>query len=185
MMRSLAVFCGSRMGKHPIYKDLAIQLGKAIATRNITLVYGGGDVGLMGTIAQTVIEANGRVIGVMPKFLQEREGHFKGTEYTIVETMHQRKAVMADRSDAFLILPGGYGTMDEFMEIVTWRQLGLHDKPIGVLNVNGYYNHLLAHLDHMTNEGFMSKKDRALIFDGLHINLVLDELNTSLRRILS
>ncbi|NJK83439.1 MAG: TIGR00730 family Rossman fold protein [Saprospiraceae bacterium] len=142
MMRSLAVFCGSKTGKHPIYQDIANQLGKTMVSKNITLVYGGGDVGLMGITAQTVIEAGGRVIGVMPKFLQEREGHFKATEYTIVETMHQRKAVMADRADAFLILPGGYGTMDEFMEIVTWRQLGLHDKPIGVLNVNGYYNHL-------------------------------------------
>lgn len=179
-MHALAVFCGSKSGNHTIYTEVAAEVARALVTRNIRLIYGGGDVGLMGVIAKTVLDQGGKVTGVMPKFLQEREGHFEATDYIIVDTMHERKAIMADHSEGFLILPGGYGTMDEFMEIITWRQLGLHEKPIGVLNVNGYYKHALAHLDLMVQEGFLSADDRKLVFDSIHLNLLLDEMEQSL-----
>ncbi len=178
-MRSLAVFCGSKSGNHSVYAQMAIEVAQALVARNIRLIYGGGDVGLMGVIAKAVLNNNGKVTGVMPKFLQEREGHFEATDYIIVDTMHERKAIMAEHSEGFLILPGGYGTMDEFMEIITWRQLGLHNKPIGVFNINGYYNHVLLHLDQMVKEGFLSTNHRKLVLHSLHLNLLLDKMEKS------
>ncbi|NJL74718.1 MAG: TIGR00730 family Rossman fold protein [Saprospiraceae bacterium] len=175
-MHSTVVFCGSKKGSNPIYEKTARKLAKELVKRNIHLVYGGGDVGLMGVIANATLQAGGQVTGVMPKFLRDIEGHFDLTESIIVDTMHERKTIMAERADSFLILPGGLGTMDEFMEIVTWRQLQLHHKPIGVLNVNGYYNHILAHLDQMVQEEFLSSENRALIMDDWDLERLLDRI---------
>ena len=163
-MKSLAVFCGSQFGTNPLHTELAHNLGAAMAQRDITLVYGGGRVGLMGVIATAVMEAGGKVIGVIPQSLAEKEIAFEAaTELIVVGTMHQRKAIMADRADAFVALPGGYGTCDELFEILTWAQIGIHAKPIALLNVAGFYNPLLAMVDHLTAEGFIRPQHRALL----------------------
>ena len=180
-MHHVAVFCGSRKGNNPIYEKSARKLAKELVKRNLHLIYGGGDVGLMGIIANAVLQEGGKVTGVMPKFLRDIEGHFALTESIIVTTMHERKAIMAERADVFIILPGGLGTMDEFMEILTWRQLQLHSKPIAVLNVNGYYNHILAHLDQMVQEEFLSPENRALVMDDWDIERLLDRMIDAIR----
>ena len=163
-MKSLAVFCGSQFGTNPLHTELARTLGTEMAQRGITLVYGGGRVGLMGVIATAVMEAGGKVVGVIPQSLAEKEIAFEGaTELIVVGTMHQRKAIMADRADAFVALPGGYGTCDELFEILTWAQIGIHAKPIVLLNVAGFYNPLLTMVDHMTAEGFIRPQHRALL----------------------
>src|SRR6516164_2274986 len=150
MLKRICVFCGSSVGDRPIYLQAALELGRAIAERRLGLVYGGGHIGLMGVLADAVLSGGGEVIGVIPQALVDRElAHTGVTELRVVETMHQRKALMADLSDGFLALPGGFGTGDELFEILTWAQLGLHAKPIGVLNVGGYFDPLLAWLDHM------------------------------------
>src|SRR5260370_19907868 len=144
-MRRLCVFCGSQVGKQPFYAENARQLGSLLGQRRIGLVYGAGNIGLMGVLADAVLRAEGEVIGVIPKALVEKEvAHAQLTELHIVDTMHQRKAFMADRADGFAALPGGYGTADELFEILTWAQLGLHAKPIGLLNVAGFFDPLLA-----------------------------------------
>lgn len=163
-MKSLAVFCGSQFGTNPLHTELTRTLGTEMAQRNLTLVYGGGRVGLMGVIATAVMADGGKVIGVIPQSLAEKEIAFEAaTELIVVGTMHQRKAIMADRADAFVALPGGYGTCDELFEILTWAQIGLHAKPIVLLNVAGFYDPLLAMVDHMTAEGFIRPQHRALL----------------------
>lgn len=161
----LCVYCGSSRGKNDSYKILAIELGKTFAARNIGLVYGGGRVGLMGIIAETVMQHGGEVTGIIPQFLNESEGiAFDSiTNVQVTDSMHARKAIMYDLADGFIALPGGYGTLDELFETVTWAQLGLHQKPIGILNTNGYYNHLIAHLELMVEEGFLSTKNRNML----------------------
>lgn len=160
-MKRLTVFCGSRIGATEEYKEGAIALGKELVKRGITLVYGGGSVGLMGVIATTVLKEGGEVIGIIPKFLEEREiSHLSLTELHIVDSMHERKAKMADLADGFIAMPGGPGTLEELVEVFTWAQLGLHQKPIGLLNIKNYYDPLIAFFDHMTNEQFLKEKHR-------------------------
>lgn len=155
-IRRLCVFCGSSTGARPIYSEAAALLGQALANSNVSLVFGGGRVGLMGVLADSVLSAGGQAIGVIPRALVEKEiAHASLTKLHIVESMHQRKAMMADLADAFLLLPGGFGSWEEFCEIVTWLQLGIHRKPCAILNVAGYYDHLLSLADHALAQGFL------------------------------
>ena len=162
MIRSICVFCGSAPGARPSYSAAAEELGTALAHRGITLVYGGGRLGLMGIAADAVLEAGGRVIGVIPRMLIERElAHPNLTRQHVVATMHERKTLMAELSDAFVGLPGGMGTFDELVEIVTWAQLGLHAKPVVLANIEDYFRPLYAMLDHAVTEGFVTAVSRA------------------------
>jgi uncharacterized protein (TIGR00730 family) len=154
---SVCVYCGSRFGAQPAYTEAARALGRAIGSRGWQLVYGGGKVGLMGEVADAVLAAGGRVIGVIPDSLMQREvGHTGLSELHVVPTMHQRKQMMAERADAFIALPGGIGTLEELYEVWTWRQLGYHRQPIGLLNVGGFYDTLLAFMQQTVDEGFLS-----------------------------
>jgi uncharacterized protein (TIGR00730 family) len=163
-MKYLGVFCGSKKGGPAIYAESARRFGQALAARGLGLVYGGGHVGLMGVLADAVLQASGPVIGVIPRSMVESElAHEQLTELHVVETMHQRKALMAERAFAFAALPGGVGTADEFFEIVTWRQLHLHNKPIGLLNVAGFFDPLLAWLDRTVEDGFLRREHLGLI----------------------
>ena len=144
-MKSLCVFCGSASGANPVYAEAAREMGTELARRSLALVYGGGRIGLMGDVAVAAIAAGGRVVGVIPERLAAKEIAFaEATELIVVNTMHARKALMADRSDAFVALPGGYGTLDELFEILTWAQLGIHAKPVGIINVAGFFTPLLV-----------------------------------------
>ncbi len=161
---SLCVFCGSQHGVRPIYAEAARRVGAAIARDGLGLVYGGGRVGLMGVVADAALEAGGYVLGVIPEALAGREiAHGSLSELVLVASMHERKALMAERSRGFLALPGGLGTFEEFFEIVTWAVLGIHRKPIGLLNVDGYYDPLIRLIDHATDEGFVRPEHRDLI----------------------
>ena len=154
-MKSICVFCGSSYGALEAYADVARDTGRVIAEQGYTLVYGGAKVGLMGTVADAALEAGGKVIGVLPRSLMDKEiGHEGLSELHLVDSMHERKAMMADLSDAFIALPGGVGTLEEIFEVWTWGQLGYHKKPCGFLNVEGYYDHLITFLDHQTQQGF-------------------------------
>jgi uncharacterized protein (TIGR00730 family) len=164
---SLCVYCGSSSGAHPDYIAQARDFGAEMARRDIALVYGGGKVGLMGTVADAVLAAGGKAIGVIPRQLVEREVAHPGlTEMHVVETMHQRKTRMYELSDAFVALPGGFGTMDEMFEMLTWAQLGLHRYPCAFFDVRGYYAQLRAMMDHMVAEGFVRAEQRAGIWFG-------------------
>ena len=163
-LRAVAVYCGSNRGDDPVYGRAAASLGRVLAERGIRLVYGGGDVGLMGVLADAVRDAGGEVHGVITRALVDREVAHPGlTDLTVVDTMHERKAAMTDAADAFVMLPGGYGTFDEFFEAVTWTQLGIHAKPCGVLDVAGYFGPLRALLDGGTRHGFISPVHRDLV----------------------
>src|SRR4051794_8062535 len=164
MLSRVCVFCGSSRGLRPEYQAAAEELGRYLAAQRIGLVYGGGNVGLMGTIADAVLAAGGEVIGVIPQSIVDREIAHRGvTEFRIVQSMHERKAMMADLSDAFIAMPGGFGTFEEFCEVLTWSQLGIHKKPCGLLNVAEYYSPLLAMFDHAVNERFVRKENRGLV----------------------
>ena len=164
---SLCVYCGSSSGKHPEYAEQARAFGTEMARRGTALVYGGGKVGLMGTLADAVLAAGGKVIGVIPRQLVEREVAHPGlTEMHVVETMHQRKTRMYELSDAFVALPGGFGTMDEMFEMLTWAQLGLHRYPCAFLDVHGYYSQLRGMMDHMVDEGFVRPAQRDSVWFG-------------------
>ncbi|KAK4490273.1 hypothetical protein RD792_000937 [Penstemon davidsonii] len=162
--KRICVFCGSSSGKNPSYQLAAIQLGKQMVERNIDLVYGGGSIGLMGLVSQAVYNGGRHVLGVIPTILMPREitGEPIG-EVRAVSGMHQRKAEMAKQADAFIALPGGYGTLEELLEVITWAQLGIHDKPVGLLNVDGYYNSLLSFLDKAVDEDFITPSARHII----------------------
>jgi uncharacterized protein (TIGR00730 family) len=163
-LRSVCVYCGSRPGSAVAYAETARELAALLAARGIGVVYGGGKVGLMGIVAETVLAAGGAVTGVIPQVLADREvAHTGLTELRIVDSMHMRKQQMTELSDAFVILPGGIGTLDELIEAFTWTQLLIHDKPIALLNVRGYYDRLLAFLDHAVEEGFLSARQRATL----------------------
>lgn len=163
-VRRLCVFCGSSPGRDPAYVACARELGELLAQRGIGLVYGGARVGLMGTVADAVLEAGGEVTGVIPKALLEREiAHLGLTDLRTVDSMHARKALMADLSDGFVALPGGLGTLEEFFEITTWAQLGMHRKPCGLLNVRGFYDALIAFLDHAVLERFLRPENREML----------------------
>jgi uncharacterized protein (TIGR00730 family) len=160
----VCVFCGSNAGSRPSYARAARELGTLLARRGLGLVYGGGRVGLMGTIADAALEAGGEVIGVIPEHLVARElAHPALTELLVVDSMHERKARMASLSRAFVTLPGGYGTLDETCEALTWTQLGLQSKPCGLLNVEGYFDPLIEFLEHAVQEGFLDRANRALL----------------------
>ncbi len=180
-MRTVCVFCGSRHGGSPRYAQLARAFGEAIAGRGMGLVYGGGHVGLMGVLADAVLAAGRPVVGVIPRSLADKELAHRGlSELVVVETMHARKAVMADRADAFAALPGGYGTGDELFEILTWAQLGIHAKPVGLLNVAGFFDPLLFWLDHMVREDFLKETHRRLVHVAADPDGLLDLLASAI-----
>jgi uncharacterized protein (TIGR00730 family) len=163
-LKSIAVFCGSSMGNNSCYSDAAKKLAEIFVAEKSTLIYGGAKIGLMGVLADTILENGGKVIGVIPQLLADVEiAHTGLTELHIVHSMHERKTVIADMSDGFILFPGGAGSLDEFFEIYTWSQLGLHAKPCGILNINGYFDHLLKFLDHSRAEGFLKKSNRDVI----------------------
>src|SRR4051812_36123772 len=163
-MRRLCVFCGSSSGFRPAYAEHARRLGEEMAARGLGLVFGGGHVGLMGVVADAVLRRGGEVVGVIPQALADKELAHRGlTELRVVSTMHQRKALMADLADGFAALPGGFGTADELFEILTWAQLGLHARPVGLLNVAGFFDPLLAWLDRTVSEGFLRPEHRGLL----------------------
>ncbi len=163
-MNSICVFCGSGVGNDPAYAEAARLLGRTLAERGITLVYGGGKVGLMGVVADAALGAGGEVIGVMPRSLVDREiGHNSLTKLHVVHSMHERKALMSKLCEGFIALPGGNGTLEEFFEVLTWAQLGEHDKPCGLLNVAGYYDPLLTVFDRMVDQGFLKREHRDLV----------------------
>jgi uncharacterized protein (TIGR00730 family) len=176
-MKRICVFCGSHLGNDPSYAVMAREAARAIVAAGYGVVYGGGGVGLMKVVADTALELGGNVIGVIPQALARTEMAHEGlTELHIVTTMHERKALMEDLSDAFVALPGGYGTMDEFCEVLSWRQLRIHDKPIGLLNYRGYYDALLALFDSMVREGFVGPYTRGLFTDATTIDELLAEM---------
>lgn len=163
-MRRICVFTGSRDGSHPGYAEAARQLGRELVERNYGLVYGGGNVGLMKIIADTVLDLGGHVTGVIPDSLVSKEVAHRGlSDLRIVQSMHERKAMMAALSDGFIALPGGIGTMEEFFEVLSWAQLGIHRKPCGLLNAGGYYNRLIEFLDHAVEHDFLKPKHRSLL----------------------
>lgn len=163
-MQRVCVFCGSNPGASPAYREAARDVGRALAERGLGLVYGGSRSGTMGVIADAALDAGGKVFGVIPRALVDKEiAHTGLTELQIVETMHERKARMTELADGFVALPGGYGTLDEFFEVVTWAQLGLHRKPCALLNVGGFFDALIAYLDHAVGSGFVREEHRALI----------------------
>lgn len=165
---SLAVFCGSKSGNNLLFENHAIQLGQILVKKRITLIYGGGNKGLMGAVANAVLDKNGHVTGIIPQLLTDREHSHQGlTELIIVENMHTRKKLLYEKCDAAIILPGGFGTLDEFFEMLTWNQLNIHDKKIFILNTSGFYDHLLAHAKMMQQENFLYDKieDRITIIN--------------------
>ena len=178
-MKSVCVYCGSSSGARPLYVEAARAFGRALVEHDLALIYGGGKVGLMGTIADTVMEAGGRAIGVIPELLVSKEiGHKGLTELHVVPDMHHRKKMMADLSDAFVAMPGGVGTLEELFEAYTWAQLGYHQKPVAVLNIDGFYDPLIAMLKHTVQEGFM----RQTYLDALEFDSDATELIGKLQR---
>lgn len=176
-MRRLCTFCGSNVGRHAVHADQARRFGQAMVARGLELVFGAGHVGLMGVLADAVLQAGGVAIGVIPQALVDKElAHGALTQLHVVATMHERKARMADLSDGFAALPGGYGTCDELFEILTWAQLGLHAKPIGVLNTNGFFTGLVSWLDHTVAEGFVRPAHRRLVLEADEPDSLLDLL---------
>jgi uncharacterized protein (TIGR00730 family) len=178
-MKRICVFCGSSPGWRTEYRVAAERLGQELVRREIALVYGGGKVGLMGVLADAVLRAGGEVTGVIPESLMAREVAHPGlSKLQVVGSMHERKALMADLSDAFIALPGGFGTLEEFCEVLTWTQLGLHAKPCGVLNVLGYFTPLLAMFDRARDERFLNSENRALVLAGESASELLDALSS-------
>ena len=163
-MKSICVFCGANFNGDPILKQAVEQLAEVMVNQNITLIFGGGKVGVMGIMADAVLQRGGRAVGVIPQFLMDKEvGHTGLTELHIVENMHQRKQLMNDLCDGVIMLPGGFGTLEEFFEVLTWLQLGLHHHPVGILNVNGFYDFLLKQLDVMVEQLFLKPVNRKLV----------------------
>ena len=163
-MQRICVYCGSNTGVRSVYADAARELADVLVRHDLELVYGGADKGIMGILADAVLERGGKVHGVIPKMLVEKEIAHQGlTELHVVSSMHARKSMMAALSDAFVAMPGGFGTLEEIIEIITWGQLRFHDKPCGLLNTDGYFDHLLAHFDHASREGFLKSENRAML----------------------
>lgn len=174
---TVAVYCGSSLGKDKVYTDFAVKLGETLATRNIHLVYGGGNIGLMGVIANMVLQEGGRVTGVLPHFLNKKEiGNLDIDELILVDSMHERKQKISNISDGFIAMPGGLGTLEELAEMMTWTQLGLSRKPIGLLNINGFYDLLLQHFDKMVKEGFMKENNRSMLVSDEDPEALLDKM---------
>jgi uncharacterized protein (TIGR00730 family) len=176
-LHRVCVFCGSNAGRRPVHRAAAVAFGEALAARGVGLVYGGGNVGLMGALADAALARGGSAIGIIPHALMAKElGHLGLTELRVVDSMHARKAMMADLADAFVMLPGGFGTYEEFCEVLTWSQLGLHQKPCGVLDVDGFYAPLLDFFDRAVDEGFVSPVHRAIVLRASAPDALLDLL---------
>jgi uncharacterized protein (TIGR00730 family) len=176
-LNSICVFCGSSAGHDPLYADVARRMGETLARRGIRLVYGGGRIGLMGEVARAALACGGEVVGVIPEALMRRELAYDDlTELHVVATMHERKALMAERSDGFVAMPGGFGTFEELCEVVTWSQLGIHAKPVALLDVKGYYRPLLALFDHAVAEGFLRPLHRSLVLADADPERLLDAM---------
>jgi uncharacterized protein (TIGR00730 family) len=176
-MKSLCVYCGASSGNQPVFVQTAVQVGQILAQRGITLIYGGGRVGMMGALADAAMQAGGKVIGVIPQRLMEREAAHRGlTELHVVADMHSRKAMMARLADGFVALPGGIGTLEELFETFTWLQLGFHRMPVGLLDVDGYYAPLQAMLDMAVAQGFVSPQNRAQLLQGVDFEELLDRM---------
>ncbi len=177
-MKNICVFCGSSNGSIPIYESKTIELAELMVNHNLELIYGGGSIGLMGILANQVLSLSGRVTGIIPKFLYDLEvGHDGITRLIIVKSMHERKEKMAEMADAFIALPGGFGTLEELAEMMTWVQLKLIEKPVGLLNINGYYDPLLEQLDHMVKEGFLKPVNRSILLSSDDPKILLTLLN--------
>lgn len=177
-MNSISVFCGSSEGNDAHIITRAYQLGVKFAEMGVTLVYGAAKIGIMGQVAQGVLDKDGHIIGVIPEFLKRKEVYHPNlSELIVTENMHQRKVIMYEKSDGFMILPGGFGTMDEFFEITTWGQLGLHTKPIGILNINGFYNDLLGLAKNMTKKGFLKQSNLDALVISDSIEGLLEKMN--------
>jgi len=175
--KRICVFCGSSMGFKKIYELAARSLAKELVRRHIVLVYGGGNIGLMGVIAEEVIAGGGEVIGIIPQFLADKEfAHESISTLHVVETMHERKALMERESDGFLAMPGGLGTLEEYCEMLTWKQLELHHKPCGLLNIDGFFDALIGFVDHQVQEGFVSKENRDLIMEAKDVQTLVDQI---------
>ncbi len=176
-MKNVLVYCGSSFGRNEIYQSTAKNLGKLLAQQSLRLVYGGGSGGLMGVVADAVLENGGEVTGIIPSFMEAWEVQHKGlTECIVVDSMHVRKQLMAEKADAVIALPGGWGTLDELFEILTWRQIGLHKMPIGLLNTNGFYDDLLVMLDKMVTEGFVREANAKFLIIDDNIESLLEKL---------
>ncbi len=182
-MKRVCVFCGSKTGTNPIYAEAATQLGRILVSRRLELVFGGGHVGLMGVVADSVLATGGRVLGVIPQALKDKElAHTGSTELYVVESMHQRKALMNDLSDAFIAMPGGFGTGDELFEIITWRQLDIHAKPIGILNIQGYFDPMLHWVERMIHDGFVKPEYRDLFYVAEEAETMVERLESAMER---
>ncbi len=176
-MKSISVFCGSSKGNDPKIISDAYTLGKTLAKKNITLVYGAAKIGIMGKVAEGALDHSGSVIGIIPYFLKTKEiVHTELSELIVTDNMHDRKVIMYDKSDGFIIIPGGFGTMDEFFEITTWGQLGLHTKPIGILNSNGYYDALIAQCKMMVKRGFLKQENLDAVVIDTTIEGLLEQM---------
>jgi uncharacterized protein (TIGR00730 family) len=173
-IKRICVFCGSQTGVREVYGEQARALGRALAERGIGLVYGGGGIGMMGAVADAVIEARGEVIGVIPYALASKERARRDVDMRVVNTMHERKAMMAGLADAFIAMPGGFGTLEEMMETITWGQLGIHQKPVGLLNVAGYYDPLITMIDRAVEEGFIMPRYRNLFVASSGVDELFD-----------
>ena len=174
-MKRICVFCGSSNGGQPAFANAASRLGVGLVQRGLGLIYGGGNIGLMGTIAETVLKTGGEVIGVIPEALLEKELALRElADLRVVSSMHERKALMASLSDGFIALPGGFGTLEEFCEMLTWSQLGIHQKPCGLLNVDGFYDALLKFFDSQVGQGFVTPSNRALVVESTEPEGLLD-----------
>ncbi len=175
--KRICVFCGSSLGNKEIYETAARSLAKELVRRHIVLVYGGGNIGLMGVIAEEVIAGGGEVIGIIPQFLADKEfAHESISTLHVVETMHERKALMERESDGFIAMPGGLGTLEEYCEMLTWKQLQLHHKPCGLLNIDGFFDALIGFVDHQVQEGFVSKENRDLIMEAKDVQTLVDQI---------
>lgn len=176
-MKSITVFCGSSFGSNDIYKEQASLLGRTLAQQDIQLIYGGADVGLMGAVADGALQEGGKVIGVLPYFLQSKEiAHKNLTELILVESMHERKTKMNELCHGVIVLPGGYGTLEEFFEMITWAQLGLHQKPIAVLNIDGFYDDLIKLVQTMVDKGFLKQVNRDMLLMSDNIDELLEKM---------
>ncbi|MEE4196067.1 MAG: TIGR00730 family Rossman fold protein [Bacteroidales bacterium] len=177
-MKAIAVFCGSSSGNNGNYRSEAHRLGQILAKKNIRLIYGGAKIGIMGAVAEGVLSEGGKAIGVLPRFLQSKEiAHDKLTQLILVDNMHERKTRMHEMSDGVIALPGGFGTMEELFEMLTWAQLGLHQKPIGVLNIDGFYDPLVSLLENMVDKGLLKQKNREMLLIDNHIETLLQRMD--------
>jgi uncharacterized protein (TIGR00730 family) len=177
-MKSIGIYCGSSFGARPIYREKAEELGRLIGQNKMTLVYGGGNAGLMGVLASSVLAGGGKVISVIPRFIRDKVGLVAGSEELLTETMHERKQLILDRSDGIVAFPGGIGTMDEFFEAYTWSQLGLLQKPVAIYNLGGYYDTLLDFLDNQVREGFLKPIHRGNLITSVDPRILLENMDT-------